>query len=477
VWLHELSASAGRPVTLDTVAEETWDALAGLHVDAVWLMGVWERSPAGLRIALQDPELVAGFRRTLPDFTEADAVGSPYCVRRYVVDDRLGGPAGLAAARRALAARGLRLVLDFVPNHVAPDHPWVRDHPDSFVRGNEEDRRRAPASFLEVEGRVLARGRDPFFPPWGDVLQLDAFGAGQRLSAAATLADIADACDGVRCDMAMLVMNDVFARTWGERVGPPPATDYWPPLIAGVKRRHPDFRFFAEAYWDLEWALQQQGFDHCYDKRLYDRLEKEDAGSVRLHLGADPAYQARLVRFVENHDERRAAEAFPAGKARAVAVAFATLPGARLFHDGQLTGRRVRVPVQLARAPIEPADQDLEAFYRTLLRAIASPALREGDWRLLEPTGWPDNLTFQGLVAWTWEKDAERCAVVVNLSDVRAQARVPFPWPDLSGRALRLVDAFTGDAYDRDGSETIAPGLYVDLPPWGFHLLTAGGAS
>jgi hypothetical protein len=475
LWLRELGAAAGRPVTLADVGDEEWDALSRLGVDAVWLMGVWERSPAGRRIALDDRGNLAEFRRALPDFGEADVVGSPYCVRRYVVDEQLGGPAGLAAARRALAARGVRLLLDFVPNHVAPDHPWVRDHPDYFVRGSEEDLRRDPASFLEVEGRVVARGRDPFFPAWGDVLQLDAFAPGLRRASAAVLLDVADACDGVRCDMAMLVTNEVFARTWGERVGAAPDAEYWPPLIQAAKARHPEFRFVAEAYWDREWALQQQGFDHCYDKRLYDRLAHDGPESVRLHLQADLAYQTRLVRFVENHDEPRAAAAFPGSKARAAAVAFATLPGARLFHEGQLTGRRVRLPVFLTRRPVEPPDRALEAFYRTLLDALAAPALREGTWRLLSRTGWPDNATFESLVAWAWEKGDERHVVVVNLSDAPAQGRIPLPWPDVAGRPLRLRDAFSGAVYDRDGGEAIQPGLYVDLPAWGFHLLAAGG--
>ena len=472
VWLHELSVAAGRRVTLASVPAGEWDALATLGADAAWLMGVWERSPAGLRIALGRPELLADFRRALPDFTEADVVGSPYCVRRYVVDERLGGPAGLAAARRALAERGLKLVLDFVPNHVAPDHPWAREHPERFVPGHEDDLRRDPASFLEVAGRVFALGRDPHFPAWPDVLQLNAFAPGLRREAASTLGEIAGACDGVRCDMAMLVMNDVFARTWGERAGPPPATDYWPAVIADVKRRYPAFRFIAEAYWDLEWALQQQGFDYCYDKRLYDRLLKEDAESLRLHLRADLAYQTGLLRFVENHDEARAAVAFAAERARAVAVVFATLPGARLFHEGQLHGRRVRLPVFLARRPAEPADRDLEAFYRKLLRAMAAPALRDGTWRLLEPTGWVDNPTYRSLVTWAWEKGQERHVVVVNLSEAPAQGRVAFPWPDLAGRQIRLIDAFTGEIYDRDGGATTVPGLFVDLRAWGFHFLT-----
>ncbi len=139
VWLGELSRKCGKSVDLATVPEQEWDALATQGFDAVWFMGVWERSPAGIDISMRNQELVEGFRRALPDFTAADNVGSPYCVRRYLVDKHLGGPKGLAAARRKLSERGLRLLLDFVPNHVAPDHPWVGKHPEYFVRGSEDD--------------------------------------------------------------------------------------------------------------------------------------------------------------------------------------------------------------------------------------------------------------------------------------------------------------------------------------------------
>ena len=124
----------------------------------------------------------------------------------------------------------------------------------------------------EVGGAVLANGRDPYFPAWPDVVQLNAFAEELRGAATDVLTGIAEQCDGVRCDMAMLMMNDVFARTWGGRVGPAPQTDYWPEVIGRVRESHPGFLFLAEAYWDLEWDLQQQGFDYCYDKRLYDRL-------------------------------------------------------------------------------------------------------------------------------------------------------------------------------------------------------------
>jgi hypothetical protein len=300
---------------------------------------------------------------------------------------------------------------------------------------------------------------------------LNAFASGLRQAAAATLEDIAARCDGVRCDMAMLLLNSVFPRTWGERAGAVPETEYWRDVIEAVRARHPTFLFLAEAYWDLEWELQQQGFDYCYDKRLYDLLRAGDADGVRRHLSSDAAFQARLVRFIENHDEARAAAAFPGARSRAAAVAFATLPGARLLHEGQLEGRRARLPVQLARRPDEPPDPGLEAFYARLLRAVAGPAFRGGGWRPLECEGWPDNATFRKLLAWSWELGGERHVVVVNLSDAPAQARVRLPWPDLVARRVRLSDAIRGEVYDRDGAELAASGLYVELGAWDVHLL------
>ncbi|MGW2047281.1 alpha-amylase [Streptomyces sp. NPDC001858] len=472
VWLGELSVRYGRRVTLGDVPGEAWDEIAVPGVDTVWLMGVWERSPAGLRIALRDEGLLASFRAALPDLTDADIVGSPYCVRDYVVDAALGGPDGLAAARLQLAVRGLRLILDHVPNHVAPDHPWLTAHPDRLIQGAADDLARAPGDFVEAADRVYARGRDPFFPPWPDVVQLNAFSAGLRAATVDTLVSIGDQADGVRCDMAMLLMNDVFAKTWGDRAGPAPTEDFWPYVLPRVRERHPDLLFVAEAYWDLEAALQQQGFDHCYDKRLHDRLVHENADSVRVHLGADVAYQRGLVRFLENHDEPRAAATLPGARGRAAAVTVATLPGATLWHEGQFEGRRVRPPVFLARRPPEPVDESARDFHHRLLPAAA--AVRRGEWRPLTPTGWPDNDTCRNLLAWTWTHPDARHLVVVNHSDRPAQARLPLPWADLRGADHRLTDLLTSQSYDRAGDELADQGLFVALDAWQAHVLEVG---
>jgi hypothetical protein len=467
-WLEAISRKERIDVDLGSIPDRYWDEIADLGFDGVWLMGVWQRSPAGVAIALSNDTLRASFDAALPDWQAGDVVGSPYCVRSYVVDDHFGGPSGLASAREALATRGMGLILDFVPNHVAPDHLWTKLKPEVFVSGTTEDLERDPASFVDIGGRVLANGRDPYFPAWPDVVQLNAFAPALRAAVIETLNEIAEQCDGVRCDMAMLVMNDVFALTWHDRVGPAPSTDYWPTVIPAVRKRHSGFVFLAEAYWDLEWALQQQGFNYCYDKRLYDRILQGPAERVRLHLLADDEYQQRLVRFVENHDEPRAASAFGSTRSQVAAVTALTQTGARLVHNGQLEGAMVHLPVFLGRKPEEATDATLLAFYRTFLQAAADRTFRHGHWQLCDRSGWPGDNRYQSLLAWCWEGDT-RWLIVVNLSDGAAAGLVGTPWADLRGRQWQLTDPTQHLAFVRSGDDLV-DGLFVELDPWSWHM-------
>jgi hypothetical protein len=476
-WLARLGHVRGRALDLSEVPSSELDALAALPIDAVWLMGVWERSPAGLQIAMGNPEIVAGNEASLPDLRHEDVIGSPYCVRDYVVDRRFGGPDALAVVRSQLADRGLALILDYVPNHVAPDHPWLRDRPDCFLHGSPEELAEHPEAFIETPAGIVARGRDPYFPPWPDVVQLNAFAPALRDAVAEMLIGVGSQCDGLRCDMAMLMTNEVFARTWGQRAGATPDADFWPTLIGRVKAVHPDLLFMAEAYWDMEWTLQQHGFDLCYDKRLYDRLVHENADSVQSHLQADADYQERLIRFIENHDEPRAAATFGAQQARAAAVVMSTLEGARLYHDGQLEGYRTHIPVFLGRGPDEPVDGELRSFYQRLIRAVADADLRGGAWTLCTRSGWPDNDSYRRLVAWCWSSSSSRNLVVVNLSDSPAQAHVQLPWDDMAGRSWRLDDRLDGRRFERDGDDIVGEGLYVALDPWAAHFLAVSYSS
>lgn len=460
VWLKMLSQRENRPVTLGSVPDSDWDEIARLGADAVWLMGVWQRSLAGVRIAFANPGFLREFHSALPDPTPSDVAGSPYSVQNYTVDEHLGGTAGLAQARSQLAQRGMRLILDFVPNHTAPDHPWTQTHPEYFIQGSLDDLQRAPGEFYRVGETVLALGRDPNFEPWADVVQLNAFHPGLRQAAGQTLLSIAAQCDGLRCDMAMLMVTRIFQQTWGERANNAPQGEYWPELIRWVKAQYPHFYFMAEVYWDMEQELLEQGFDACYDKTLYDQLAQFDSNGLQAHLQADPFYQDHLVRFIENHDERRAAVVFPRQARRAAALAALSLPGAKLIHEGQVDGLHERQHVLLERRRSEAPDPDVRSFYQKLLPLLHEPALREGDWRLCEAE--PFN-------AWCWQWGDERVLVVVNLHPESQQARVRLPWDDLTGRQWIFKDAFSGFLCRAEGEELTSTGLTVRLPAWGIR--------
>lgn len=281
------------------------------------------------------------------------------------------------------------------------------------------------------------------------------------------LLKIAGQCDGVRCDMAMLVLPDVFERTWVRR-----APLFWPEATRRVRERAPRFRFMAEVYWDLEWTMLQQGFDYAYDKRLYDRLREGHARPAREHLYAGLDYQNRLARFLENHDEPRAAATFTPGMHEAAAVITYLSPGLRFFHQGQFEGRKKRISPHLVRAPLEPADGSLQQFYDGLLAVLRQPAMRDGQWRLLDCVpAWDDNWTSDCCIAWVWEvQDGQRHLIVVNYAGNQSQCYVRLPCADLTGRAVRLKDLMGPAGYDRDGGDLTSRGLYLDLPPWGYHV-------
>src|SRR5271156_6664037 len=465
VWLERLSREAGKPITLADIEDTTIDGFAEKGFDWIWLLSVWQTGAAGQAVSRGHPQWRAEFEAILPDLTEDDICGSGFAITAYTVSDAVGGETALAQFREKLARRGIKLLLDFVPNHTAPDHPWVKAHPDYYVDGSEEALAGAPANYLRVdtdrEPKILAYGRDPNFPGWPDTLQLTYANPELQRARIDELIAIAGKCDGVRCDMAMLLLPEIFQRTWG--LTPEP---FWPKAIPAVHAKYPAFTFMAEVYWDLEWELQQQGFDYCYDKRLYDRIEHDDVEGVRLHLNADLAYQQKLARFIENHDEPRVAGAFAPAKGRAAAVTMATIPGAKLFHEGQFEGRPVRVPVFLGRRPEEPLVEECQAFYKKLLAAINTAAFRDGQWALCNCSGWPDNTSFQRLGVWSWTKDDDRRLIVINLSDGAVQARVLLPWDEVRGKTWRLDDALSDASYERDGDDMNNNGLYIELEPW-----------
>jgi hypothetical protein len=471
-WLEAMSRHAGRHLTLGAVPDTQWDTLQANGIDLVYLMGVWRRSMLGRQIARSEPCLFGAYDEALPGWRARDVVGSAYCVAGHQPDPRIGTWQDLDDVREKLHTREMQLIVDFIPNHVGFDHPWMNDHPDRFVQAPEEAFRRDPSAYRAVETRsgdvrFIACGRDPFFPPWTDVAQLDYFNEDTRAAMIAELQEVSAHADGARCDMAMLALSDVFARTWAELLtSPAPATEFWHEARAAV----PGFMLLAEVYWDLEWRLQELGFDFTYDKRLYDRLIDRSVGDVRAHLGADAEYQRRSARFIENHDEPPSVIAF-GDRVRPAAVVMSTLPGLRFFHDGQFEGRQVRMPVQLGVRRDEPVDEKLAAFYRRLLDITVTPAFHSGDWRVLEVVPARDE-TAANLLAWRWKDGEELRIVAVNLSDGPAQGHLRVN-ADLPARvkSFEFDDLLNGGHYSwTRAALDAAGGLYVRLDGGGSHI-------
>ncbi len=468
-WLLRCSPDKAHPIFLDQLPDTELDRLAQHGFDWLWLLGVWQTGPAGANVSRTQAAWRPSFEEALPDLTEHDIVGSPFAISAYVVHRDFGGDEALADLRTRLAQRGIKLLLDFVANHTALDHPWATEHPDYYVAGTQSDLAHNPANYATENSaghaQILAHGRDPYFPGWPDTLQLNYGNPTVQIAMLKELEAIAARCDAVRCDMAMLLLPDVFSRTWGIRTEP-----FWPKAMAAARAVKPDFLFVAEVYWGLDWELQQQRFDYTYDKTLYDRLLSRNGPSVRAHLTADIAFQQKSVRFLENHDEPRAAAAFPVPVHQSAAIVAFLVPGMRFLHDGQLEGYVRKPSIHLARRGPEPGIPEIEDFYRRLLPLLGR--VTQGNWLLLDAApAWQSNGSNSDFLTFGWfEHDQISYLVAVNYADHDSQCYVPFPAASLAEGPVVFRDTMSPAVYTRNSGDLSTKGLYLALPAWGYHV-------
>jgi hypothetical protein len=459
-WRTERSAELGRPATLDDLDHDFLDHLNDDGFTWIYLLGVWPTGPLSLAVSRADRQILRYLERVLPGFSDQDVGGSVFSVSGYEVDPALGGNAALARLRDRARASGLALMLDFVPNHTGLDHPWLREHPDWYIRGDERALRERAEAHAKVGDQVFAHGRDPFFPAWRSTAQLDYSNEQMQDAVMQAASSVAARCDGVRCDMAMLQLPDVFEKTWGRRMQP-----FWRRCLDRVRAEHPGTLFMAEVYWNREWELQQAGFDFTYDKILYDRLREGDAESIRIHLRAAVDYQAHCVRFLENHEEQRAAAIFidPRHYRGALHIA-AMVPGMFLAHSGQEDGRTLHSPLECSRRPSETGSEQHRAIYLEVMHLLMEPARRDGQWQLLEPRG------AHPIIGCLWTRPGHHSLLIaVNAS-----------WHEATGvldvgmagnRDCQLQNRSNGGAAIAVSADQLREhGITVTLPLWGVQV-------
>jgi hypothetical protein len=476
IFLGRLSRKYQRKLTLATIPSDEWRLITTKGFDFIWLMGVWQRSATARQKALLHDDLRRRYDVVLSGWTDEDIAGSPYAVHTYTLDRSLGEQADLIRVKSMLHNRGHKLIVDFVPNHLALDTPWITAHPEWFVHGSKIGVERHPEWFFSPNGGdiLFAHGRDPNFPPWTDTVQLNYFSVELRQAMVNQLLKIAELADGVRCDMAMLVLNDVFEKVWGDTVRyyPRLKTEFWNEVIVAVKEQYPNFIFIAEAYWGLERQLLKLGIDYVYDKVLYDRLQFAKPEDIRNYLSDSGLPLERAVHFIENHDEPRASMVFGRERSLAAALVVTTVPGLRLFYDGQLEGKHVHLPVQLIREPREEIDNDVSNFYKKVLVICNQPVFHDGEWKLLKTVpAWEGNGSYENLLAWSWCSANQLKVVVINYSSGQSQCRLRLPLKLGDGVKISYLDELVDKKYEGYSDEINQQGLYIDLGAWNAHIL------
>lgn len=471
-----LLSTLGSSAKLDDIPNAFLDSLAVKGFDWVWLLGVWKIGPTGQHISRSRTEWHNEYTAALPDLREEDICGSPFAIAEYTVDPALGGDAQLAHFRERLEQRGIKLLLDFVPNHIGFDHRFATERPDFLITGTEADLVRAPDCWTRLpNGTIAAFGRDPNYPGWPDTLQLNYFNPQLRAAMIGELRNVATRCSGVRCDMAMLLEPEVFHRTWGGRPESrsPLTESFWPEAIAAVRRDNPEFLLLAEVYWNYEAKLQSHGFDFTYDKVLYDRLMHHEAAHVLEHLAAPSSYRARMAHFLENHDEQRIASRLPVDEHRAAAAISFLAPGLRFLHHGEFEGKRIKVPVHLKRGPEEETDPAITAIYDTLIPIVNSPAGKNGDWRLLRcAPAWEGNPTNHNFIAYYIAHEQEDLLITVNYANYRGQCFVQLPQGLPNTGTVRLIDKLSSATYDRSAQDLSSRGLFLDVEGFTTHIFS-----
>jgi hypothetical protein len=473
VWIKKFK----KGTSLSSVPINVFEDLAEKGIEIVWLMGVWKTCIGLIDSCCFSVDLVSSYSRSLSDWKRVDVIGSPFSIDEYEVNPLLGDLNDLLKLKETLNRLGIKLFLDFVPNHFGAATKLLKTNPDIFLKGDKELLSKDPFTFFCSDSKaeeIFAHGRDPLFPAWTDTVQINYFSQSARDFMVNTLLRLTDLCDGVRCDMAMLPLNNVFQNTWlgvlNKKAFKKPKEEFWKYAIETVKKKSPDFIFLAEAYWDLEWELQLLGFDFTYDKRLTDRLGAGDIESVKAHLRADNDFQLKSTRFLENHDEPRAVTKFGKKHTYAAAVLMSTIQGMKLYYDGQFEGKKVKLPVQLGREPEDKISVSLQEYYNKIFRITKSEIFKVGHWLMIDPLPVSNNNdTFENMFAWQWKLGDELRIVIINYSVSTSQCRIRFELKT-GNKEIKMTDLLTNEEYSRSASEIHDLGLFVELKSYHSHI-------
>ena len=461
VWLDQLSKKYGRPVTtLEQIPDEELDMLARWGFTGLWLIGVWERSPASRRIKQKcgNPE----------------AMASAYSLYRYEIAADLGGEAALQNLKRRAWARGIRLASDMVPNHMGIDSPWVIEHPEWFVSLDHspfpsysftgEDISSDPRTAIYLEDHYYDRsdaavvfkwvdrksevvhyiyhGNDGTRMPWNDTAQLNYLRPEVREAVMQTILAVARKFPIIRFDAAMTLTRRHYQRLWypqpgsggdipsragqgmsQERFDQVLPVEFWREVVDRVAAEIPDTLLLAEAFWLMEsYFVRTLGMHRVYNSAFMNFLKSEENAKFRTSLKNvlefNPEILKRFVNFMNNPDEDTALAQFGKDdKYFAACTLMAALPGLPMFGHGQIEGCAEKYGMEYRRAYLEErADEDLVRRHeRQIFPLLRKRALFSGlSHFLLYDFYLNGGAVDENVLAFSNRHESERCLVVVH---------------------------------------------------------------
>ena len=533
VWLFQLSEKYARTVsTLFDIPDEELDLLASWGINGLWLIGLWERSPASRQI-----KRMSG---------NSEALASAYSIFDYRVAEDLGGPAGLEHLKQRLASRGMRLAADMVPNHMGLDSPWLSEHPGWFIslprspfpvytfQGpdlsadhrfsiqiedhyyNRSDAAVVFRHFDHASGRerYVYHGNDGTRMPWNDTAQLDYLNPELREAVINTILSVAGMVPIIRFDAAMTLTRKHYQRLWYPLPGTGgdipsraehglPAAEFnramprefWREVVDRVNVQAPGTLLLAEAFWLLEgYFVRSLGMHRVYNSAFMNFLKDEDNDKFRSMiaevLAFDPQILKRFVNFLSNPDEETAAAQFgKQDKYFGVCTLMVTLPGLPMFGHGQVEGLAEKFGMEYARPYWgEKPDQEVVSRHEReifpLLRRRELFAEVE-NFYLLDCRAGSGEIN-QNVIAFCNRRGDEAflviyhnryehaagaiCQAVPRLDGKREDLSLALDLPRGAGRFIAFRDLVSGLEYIREASDLAANGLWIELGAYQRHV-------
>ncbi len=513
IWLYQLSEKYNKPIKhLDQIPIEEFESLRSFGINGLWLIGIWERSPASKIIK----EL----------YGKKDAIASAYSIYNYRITNNLGGEDAYLKLKSKANDAGLKLGCDMVPNHTGIDSPWVVGHPDWFIQAksnpspdfkyncpNLSSDQRAEIRIEEgyytqtgaaevfqfrynssEDNLYIYHGNDGTSMPWNDTAQLNYLNQETRAAVRETILEVAGKFDIIRLDAAMTLTKQHYKRLWFPYVGGSKyiptrgnynmdnldfneqmPREFWIEVLEDIQEKEPDTLLIAEAFWLMEgFFIQHLGMDRVYNSAFMNLLRDEENEKfkkcIKDMIAIDPFFLERLVNYQSTPDEEPAINQFGnKEKYFSICTLLATMPGLPMFGHGQFEGYKERYGMDFLQPYFnETPDEKLIMRHKELIQPLLENRFKYScsrNFRLLDYY-YTNGIINNDVIAYSNQNNSYRSLVIYNNANKQSYGVIKTPFELLGNKSIIFIDFYTKEEIQMPSSAIEDQGLSVHLSPY-----------